>query len=78
MISWIQHFLHIYEQYHLHSINLASCNFSVRDVMFDRMKRTFKMLSNGESKLDRSDFVKHEEYSESNKFYHQQRNLIIK
>jgi hypothetical protein len=71
-------FQHIYEQYHSHNINLVNCNFSLRDLMFDRMKRTFLFVDR-ERHLGktRADFVKHEEWSEASKYHQQQQKLIV-
>ncbi len=68
-------FLHIYEQYHNHSVNLNNCNFSLRDLMFDKMKRLFQYLRN--RSIERVDFVKHEEWSNASKYYQQQKKLIL-
>ena len=68
-------FQHIYEQYHYHSGNLNNCNFSLRDLMFDKMRRVFLYVKN--KKYERHKFVKHEEWSNANKYFHQQKKLII-
>lgn len=75
--SQLEHeiFLHIYEQYHGHNVNLANCNFTLRDLMFDRMKRTFSLLKN--LKIERAELVKHEEWTDGNKYYQQQYKLVI-
>ncbi len=69
-------FQHIYEQYHFHNINLNNCNFSLRDLMFDKIKKLFANLFPGK-KYDRIDFVRHEEWSNASKYYQQQKRLIV-
>lgn len=71
-------FQHIYEQYHSHNINLVNCNFSLRDLMFDRMRRTFLFIDRERHlNKNRADFVKHEEWSEASKYHQQQQKLIV-
>ena len=52
-------FQHIYEQYHFHNINLVNCNFSLRDLLFDRIRRTFQ----NKFKVERAELIKHEEWN---------------
>lgn len=67
-------FLHILEQYNNHNISLVNCNFSLRDLIFDRIKKTFLNMNR---KIERNDFLKHEEWTYGNKYYHQHTKLII-
>ena len=63
-------FQHVHEQYHSHAAALPSNgNFTLRDLMFDRMKRLFP-------KKTRNELVEHEEWSNSYRYYQQQRKLI--
>lgn len=68
-------FLHIYDMYHFHSVNLNNCNFSLRDLMFDRMKRAYLNLF--AAKKERTDLVKHEEWVDYCKYHQQQQKLIV-
>lgn len=75
--GWAQYeheiFQHIYEQYQYHNVNLTNCNFTLRDLMFDRMKRTFELY---DLQLSRAELVKHEEWMNTSKYYNQQQKLI--
>jgi hypothetical protein len=66
-------FEHIYEHYHYHNVNLTNCNFTLRDLLFDRMKRTFEIHG---LKLNRNELVKHEEWMNMKKYYQQQKKLL--
>ena len=68
-------FQHIYDMYHFHSINLNNCNFSLRDLMFDLMKRVYLKIFN--LKKERPELVKHEEWVDYFKYHSQQQKLII-
>lgn len=50
-------FQHIYEQYHSHNLNLVNCNFTLRELMFDRIRRSLQ------KNLDRAQLVKYEEWN---------------
>jgi hypothetical protein len=65
-------FQHVYEQYITHSTN---SNLSSRDLIYDRCKRSFMQLF--EKKLDRADFIKHEEWSDAYKYYQKHQKLIV-
>ena len=75
--GWEMHeheiFQHIYDQYHYHNVNLTNCNFTLRDLMFDRMKRTFEFYG---IKVSRHELVKHEEWMNLKKYYQQQKKLL--
>ena len=66
-------FQHIYEQYHYHNVNLTNCNFTLRDLLFDRLKRTLEIYG---FKFTRNELVKHEEWLNMKKYYQQQRKLL--
>jgi hypothetical protein len=76
--GWAQYdheiFQHIYEQYHYHSVNLTNVNFTLRDLMFDRMKRTFELYG---VRISRNELVKHEEWMNMKKYYQQQHKLLF-
>ena len=66
-------FQHIYDQYHYHNINLTNCNFTLRDLLFDRMKRSFEIYG---LTFTRNELVKHEEWMNMKKYYQQQKKLL--
>lgn len=68
-------FQHIYEQYHFHNINLNNCNFTLRDLMFDRIRRTLAYLY--DTKRERTELVKHEEWLDYIRYFQQQHKLIV-
>jgi hypothetical protein len=68
-------FQHIYDMYHFHSINLNNCNFSLRDLMFDFMRRAY--LNKFNLKKERPELVKYEEWLDYSKYHNQQQKLII-
>ncbi len=53
-------FQHVYEHYHVHNVNMVNCNFSLRDLMFDRLRRT---LEGRGFRVDRAMLVKFEEWN---------------
>jgi hypothetical protein len=53
-----EQFQHVYEQYHSHNVSLVNCNFTLRDLIFDRLKRILAK----EFKVDRPQLVKYEEW----------------
>ena len=69
-------FQHIYEHYNFHYSNLVNCNFTLRELIFDRIKRSLCEKSN-DRKIERNELVKHEEWTDTNKYYIQQQKLIV-
>lgn len=59
-----EQFQHVYEQYHSHNLSLVNCNFTLRDLIFDRLRRILA----SEFKVDRPQLVKYEEWCVSDWF----------
>lgn len=68
-------FNHIYEHYHFHNPNLTNCPFTLRDLIFDRIKRYFKLFFN--QNVNREQLVEHEKLLDIKKYYNQQHKLIL-
>lgn len=63
-------FQHIQEQYQTHHLNNLPPNVTPRELMIDRLKRTFKSTR-------RADLLKQEEWSDARRYFQQQRRLIM-
>lgn len=73
-IGWNQSdqdmFQHIQDQYQSHTLSHLPPNVTQRELMIDRLKRTFKSTH-------RSDLLKQEEWSDASRYFQQQRRLIM-
>jgi hypothetical protein len=67
-------FQQIYEQYTFHNPALTNCTFTLRDLLFDRVKSVLEMYG---VRVNRSDCVKHEEWLNVHKYNVQQRKLVV-
>lgn len=63
-------FQHIQDQYQTHTMPHLPANVTARELMLDRLKRTFKSSH-------RSDLLKQEEWSDASRYFQQQRRLVM-
>lgn len=63
-------FQHIQDQYQAHTLSHLPPNVTQRELMIDRLKRTFKSTH-------RTDLLKQEEWSDASRYFQQQRHLIL-
>lgn len=63
-------FQHIQDQYQAHTLSHLPPNITQRELMIDRLKRTFKSTH-------RTDLLKQEEWSDASRYFQAQRRLIM-